>query len=283
MTAAGVVRTLAGLADKDGLWQGGSGMKELAAALALLALVWSTHAQFTAGTVASYAGQSFTTGGVTYSFPTNDYTFAGIGVAPIPASAVNLRPDPNGANTILISCTNWNLTQPNVSLDMDIYFQVTGADIQGGWQHSAVVTGDGSVSESTIVQTTPRAVSTSFQTAAGGVDLPPAVWFADSPQDAVVHISLSSGQNGTASLRSYGTHFGLQFPSLSIAPKKPNSVQLGFVVPAGQACTLHASTNLFDWAALATVTNPGSTGILTNYPDPIGSAPSRRFYRVSLP
>ena len=46
-------------------------MKEVAAALALLpALAWSAHAQFTAGTVASYAGQSFTTGGVTYSFPT---------------------------------------------------------------------------------------------------------------------------------------------------------------------------------------------------------------------
>jgi hypothetical protein len=52
-----------------------------------------------------------------------------------------------------------------------------------------------------------------------------------------------------------------------------------------RTCSLplvHALTNLFDWVALVTVTNPGSR-ILTNYPDPIGSAPSRRFYRVSLP
>jgi len=36
--------------------------------LAALALAWAAHAQFTAGTVASYAGQTFSTGGVTYQF-----------------------------------------------------------------------------------------------------------------------------------------------------------------------------------------------------------------------
>jgi hypothetical protein len=69
---------------------------------------------------------------------------------------------------------------------------------------------------------------------------------------------------------------------LSITPKKPNTILLGFVVPAEQTCTLHASTKLLDWSALVTVTNPGSSGILTNYPDSVGSPPSRRFYRVSL-
>ena len=64
-----------------------------------LASTKASLAQFTAGTVASYAAGCFTTGGVTYWFPTNDYAFSGMSVAPIPASAVYLAPDPRGANT----------------------------------------------------------------------------------------------------------------------------------------------------------------------------------------
>ena len=134
-----------------------------------VAFTSGAFAQFTTGTVASCAGGSFSTGGVTYWFPTNDYAFSGTGVAPIPAGTVYLAPDPSGANTILISCADWTLPMPNQSISMDIYFQVTAADIQGGWQHSAAVTGDGSVSESTTVESTPPAISTSFQTATSGV------------------------------------------------------------------------------------------------------------------
>ncbi|MDE3066254.1 MAG: hypothetical protein KGJ60_01755 [Verrucomicrobiota bacterium] len=86
--------------------------------LAALALAWAVHAQCTAGTVASYAGQTFSAGGVTYTFPTNDYVFSGTNVPPIPASAMTMRPDSSGANTILFGCTNWSLDLPNESLRM---------------------------------------------------------------------------------------------------------------------------------------------------------------------
>ncbi|HVM47337.1 MAG TPA: hypothetical protein VMU04_04880 [Candidatus Acidoferrum sp.] len=233
--------------------------------------------------MASYAGGSFSTGGVTYSFPTNDYAFSGTGVAPIPAGAVYLAPDPSGTNTILISCADWTLPAPNQSISMDIYFQATDADIQGGWQHSAAVTGDGSVSESTTVESTPPAVSTSFQTATNGVDPGQAAWFPDQPQNVTVHISLSSGNNGTASLRSYGTHFGLQFPTLNIAFKKPNNVQVSFVVAAGQTCTLQSAPDLLAWSDLFSLTNTNSTGVATNYLASIGSAPAQKFFRLRLP
>jgi hypothetical protein len=256
--------------------------------IARLAALWFTkpaHAQFAAGTVASYAGQSFTTGGVTYTFPTNDYDFTGTNVELIPASAINLRPDPNGANTILISCTNWDLTQPNENVSLNIYFQVTNADVQGGWQHYAAVSGDGSVSESTVVEASPPAVSISFQTATNGVDQPPRVWFADVPQNVVATISLSSGQNGTVSLKSYGTHFGLQFPQLSLALKGQDTVQLNFAAPAGLTLTLESSTNLsaLNWPTLATFLNTNSADMPTNYFDAIGSNKPHQFYRLSLP
>jgi hypothetical protein len=264
-------------------------MKKLAAAavsalIPALAFCEVAQAQFTAGTVASYAGQGFTTGGVTYSFPTNDYSFAGIGVTPIAASTINLRPDPNGPNTILISCNNWNLGLPDESVSINIYFQVTGADVQGGWQHSTVATGDGSVSESTTVQVNPPAVSTSFQTANSGTDLGQEAWFAEAPQNVVVHITLSSGLNGTASLKSYGTHFGLQWPQLSgITLPATNKVQISFVVPVGQSCTLHSSPDLSNWSALGMFTNTSGTDKLTYYFDPISSSPLQKFYQLSLP
>jgi hypothetical protein len=252
--------------------------------LAASTLTQIADAQFTAGTVASYAGKTLITGGVTYTFPTNDYAFSGTGVTPIPASATHLLPDSNGANTILISCTTWNLDQPGESIGTDIYFQVTGANVQGGWQHSAVATGDGSVSESTTVEANPPAVSTSFQTAATGVDMPLPVWFADAPQNVVVHISLSSGRAGTASLKSYGTHFGLRAPQLSgIALTRTNTVQISFVVPAGQTCTLHSSPDLFTWSALAAFTNTSGADMLKNYFDAVSVNPAQRFYPLSQP
>ncbi len=196
-----------------------------------------------------------------------------------------MRPDPNGANTILFACTNWSLDQPNESLSMDIYFQVTNADVQGGWQHYAAVSGDGSVSESTIVAASPPAISTSFQTATNGVDQPPRVWFADVPQNVTVTISLSSGQNGTASLRSYGTHFGLQFPQLSLALKGQGAVQLNFVAPAGLTTTLQSSSDLSapNWPVLATFLNTNSADMPINFLDAIGSNAPQKFYRLSLP
>jgi hypothetical protein len=235
------------------------------------------------GSLGSYAGNFFTTGGVTYSFPTNDYAFSGTGVAAILAGSVILAPDPSGANTILISCTNWTLPAPNESITMDIYFQVTNADIQGRWQHSAVVTGDGSVSETTTVESTPPAVSTSFQAGTNGVDLGLAAWFPDGPQNVVVQISLSSGQQGPASLKSYGTHFGLEFPTLGVAFEKPASVRVSFAAAAGETCALQASTNLVEWSDLFTLTNTNSTSLLTNYLAPIGSAASQEFFRLGLP
>ncbi len=262
-------------------------MKQFAVIIAVLpalAFCEVAQAQFTAGTVASYAGNSFSTGGVTYTFPTNDYAFSGVGVAPIDASAVHLAPDPNGTNTILIACPGWNLNQPDESVAIDIYFQVTGANVQGGWQHSAVATEDGSVSESTTVEANPPAVSISFRTATNGVDMPPAVWFADVPQNVAVHISLSSGQAGTASLASYGTHFGLRGPQLNgIKLAKTNSVEITLVVPAGQSCTLRWSPDLLNWLALAVFTNATGADMPTNYLDPISSSLSEKFYRLSLP
>jgi hypothetical protein len=161
-----------------------------------------------AGTVASYAGTSCTTGGVVYTFPEDDYSFSGSGIEPIPASAVRILMDPNGPRTLLFASPKWSLNKPHQSFSIDIKFQVTGATITGGWQHNAEVTGDGKVSESTTVEGNPRAVSYSFRTASDGVDRAPAARFPDGTQDAVVNISASTGENGSAYLRSYGTHFG---------------------------------------------------------------------------
>jgi hypothetical protein len=161
-----------------------------------------------AGTVASYAGTSCTTGGVVYTFPEDDYSFSGSGIEPIPASAVRILMDPNGPRTLLFASPKWSLHKPHQSFSIDIKFQVTGATITGGWQHNAEVTGDGKVSESTTVEGNPRAVSYSFRTASDGVDRAPAARFPDGTQDAVVNISASTGEDGSAYLRSYGTHFG---------------------------------------------------------------------------
>ena len=161
-----------------------------------------------AGTVASYAGTSCTTGGVVYTFPQDDYTFAGSGVDPIPASAVRILMDPQGPRTLLIGSPRWFLNKPHQSFSINIKFQVTGATITGGWQHNAEVTGDGKVSESTTVDGNPKAVSYSFRTASDGVDRAPAAHFPDGTQNVVVNISASTGDNGTAYLRTYGTHFG---------------------------------------------------------------------------
>lgn len=166
------------------------------------------EASFRPGTVASYAGKTIVTGGVTYSFPSDDYSFSGSGLEPIEAGSVIMRPDPQGPNTILFSCPYWVLNRPYQKFSIDIKFQVTGANVTGGWQHGAVATGDGRVEESTNVEVSPPAVSSSFQTATNGVDLTRSQFFDSGPHNCIVHIDLSTGQRGTANLRSYGTHFG---------------------------------------------------------------------------
>ncbi|HUI40547.1 MAG TPA: hypothetical protein VL523_01115 [Terriglobia bacterium] len=161
-----------------------------------------------AGTVASYAGTSCVKGDVTYTFPTDDYTFSGSGIAPIPASAVLIRMDPNGPYTLLFSSPDWALSKPHQSFSIDIKFQVSGATVTAGWQHGAETTEDAKVSESTTVQGNPAAVSSSFRTASDGADRAAPASFPGGAHDVVVNISASTGERGTASLRSYGTHFG---------------------------------------------------------------------------
>jgi hypothetical protein len=162
---------------------------------------------FRAGTVGDLAGKSFVFGGVTYTFPEDDYSFSGSGVTPIPASAVAIRVDPSGPDTLLISCPFWALNQPGQSISIDIRFQVTGANVQESEQYRASATGDARISENITVEGNPPAISTSFRTATGGVNLPPPAWFAEGPHDVVVHISLLTGQKGTAVLRSYRMRF----------------------------------------------------------------------------
>ena len=194
-----------------------------------------------------------------------------------------MLPDPNGVNTILFSCTNWNLAAPNESISINVYCQVAGANTQGGWQHSAIVTGDGSVSESTAVESTPPAVSTSFQTATNGVDLPPAVWFPYGVVNVVVSFNLSSGTHGTASLKSYGTHFGLHQPQLSIKLNGDRTAQIGFSAPAGLHVTLQSSPDLSTWLPLATILNTNSIDVMTIYFDPLNPNQQQKYYRLELP
>jgi hypothetical protein len=177
--------------------------------LLVSAFAGSTSAQepFKAGTIADLAGKSFEFGGVIYTFPEDDYSFSGSGVTPIPASAVAIRVDPSDARTLQISCPFWALNQPGQSISIDIRFQVRDANVQEGEQYHASATGDAQISQSLTIAGNPPAVSTSFRTAAGGVNMPPPAWFAEGPHDVVVHISLLAGQNGTAVLRSYRMRF----------------------------------------------------------------------------
>ena len=180
-------------------------MKNLTALAILLlasAAAGITQAQepFQAGTVADLAGKTFIFEGVTY-------TFSGSGVTSVPATAVAVRVDPSDPKTLLISCPFWALNQPGQSVNIDIRFQVTGANVQEGEQYHASATADAQISQSLTVGGNPPAVSASFRTATDGVNLPPPAWFAEGSHDVVVHISLSAGQKGTAVLRSYRMRF----------------------------------------------------------------------------
>jgi hypothetical protein len=183
--------------------------KTLVVLLLAFAAAGTMRAQepFQAGTVAGFAGKSFVFGGVTYTFPEDDYSFSGSGVTSVPASAVAIRVDPSGPDTLLISSPFWALNQPGQSISIDIRFQVTGANVQESEQYRASATGDARISQSITVEGNPPTVSTSFRTATDGVNLPPPAWFAEGPHDVVVHISLVSGQKGTAVLRSYRMRF----------------------------------------------------------------------------
>jgi hypothetical protein len=168
-----------------------------------------TRAQepFQAGTVADLSGKSYIFDNVTFTFPADNYSFSGSGVPPLPSNAVAIRMDPSDPKSLLVSCPFWALNQPGQSITIDIRFQVKGANVVESEQHHASATGDAQVSQSLTVSGNPPAVSTSFRTASGGVNLPAPAWFSEGPHDVVVHISLSAGQKGTAVLRSYRMRF----------------------------------------------------------------------------
>jgi hypothetical protein len=158
------------------------------------------------GTVASYAGTSCTQGKVTYSFPRDFYTYSGSGKRPLAAESIRILMDPQGPYTFLIGFTNWNLDSPGESFEVRLHFSVTGADKLESWMHGCYVTGSGEVTGTITVNTDPPVSSTAVCNSSMYRERAPGEWFRAGPVEATVIIKAKSG-DGTAGLRSFGTHF----------------------------------------------------------------------------
>ena len=159
------------------------------------------------GRVSYFAGTSCSQRSVTYTFPRDFFSFSSTGLQPLTADQVRIGMDPQGPYTMLIGFTDWDLNAPNESFTMTLHFSVTGGDRMEAWMHHCYTTGTGEVTASITVKTNPPVSSTAVCNATTQLERAPAARYTPGPVDAVVTIKASSG-NGTAGLRSLGTHFG---------------------------------------------------------------------------
>jgi hypothetical protein len=158
------------------------------------------------GTVAEYAGTTCSQGTVIYTFPRDFYSYSGYGIQALSADSIQIRMDPNGPYTLLIGFADWNLNAPGQSFTITLHFSVSGGDKIESWLHECEVTSGGEVSGSITVNTNPPVTSTALCNSATSRERTRDVMYRPGPVDAVVTVKASSG-DGTAGLKSFGTHF----------------------------------------------------------------------------
>jgi len=158
------------------------------------------------GRAADYAGITCSQRSVIYTFPHDFYSFSSSGIPSLPADKVRIFMDPQGPYTLLIGFTDWNLDAPNESFTMTLHFSVSGADKTEAWMHRCYTTGTGEVTASITLNTNPPVSSTAVCNSRTMVEFAPGASYPLGPVEATVTIKANSG-NGTAGLRSLGTHF----------------------------------------------------------------------------
>jgi hypothetical protein len=159
------------------------------------------------GTFASYAGTSCSQREIVYHFPENFYSFSGSGVPQIGADRVTVRMDPKGPYTLLIGFADWALQQSGQRFDITLNFSVSGGTKIESWIHGCEATGTAKVFASQTVKSNPPVTTTAFCDGNGNLrERTRDAFYGGGRVDTIVNIHLESG-NGTANLRSLGTHY----------------------------------------------------------------------------
>lgn len=158
------------------------------------------------GRASDYAGTTCRQRSVIYTFPRDFFSFSSSGIQALSADEVRINMDPQGPYTLLIGFADWNLDAPNESFTLTLHFSVSGGDKTEAWMHRCYATGTGEVSASITVNTNPPVTSTATCNATTLLERAPDSSYTPGPVEATVTIKASSG-DGTAGLRSLGTHF----------------------------------------------------------------------------
>lgn len=156
----------------------------------------------TDGTVASYAGSTCEHPGVVYSFPTLPGLFHSSGSIELHPEDVRIQQDRQGPNTLLIASDKFNITEGTIVLNLA--WHVAGSNGYAGFLNGAEVTGDGHIQVTMTVKTPAPAVVIS-------TPQEPKADARFDQGDYVVNllIQMRAGPSGSATFKSYGTHFGV--------------------------------------------------------------------------